>query len=199
MTDQNFEPDHDSGVKGRGLKQAGRLAGAFVGVLALSLGVLIVAVVLFVKWQTQPRSSVGIDSPEIARPKFQAIEDRLSNELTGGTGNVVNNRFYNDDDGTELPETQEVYECDGPESPGEELSIRRKLDGPATQDDYETAVEVLESLPGWSSSSVDADSVEGLTQLMFTHEETGAVVVSLQEKASPPELAFWMMSGCYRE
>ena len=193
MTDQSFEPDHDSGVKGRGLKQAGRLAGAFVGVLALSVGVLIVALVLFAKWQTQPRSSVGIDSPEIARPKFQAIEDRLSSELTGDNGNVVNNRFLN----RGKPNPEEISQCDGRD--GTQYNVRRKLDGPATQDDYETAVEVLESLPGWSSSSIDADSVEGLTQVMFTHEETGAIVVSLQEKASPPELAFWMMSGCYRE
>lgn len=199
MIEQNFEPEHDPGVTGQGLKQAGKLAGAFVGVLALSVVVLVVSLVLFIKWQTQPRSRVGIDSPEVARPKLQAIEDRLSTALTGDSGNFVKSLFYNDDDGTEYPDTQETYQCGGSGGDGEQNNFYRKFDGPATEDDYEIAVEVLESLPGWSSSTIDADPVEGLTQLLFTHDEVGGIEVSLQQKASPPELEFRMMSGCYRE
>lgn len=168
---------------------------AFVGVLVLTGVMLIAILALVIAWQTKPRSSVGIDSSTIARPKLQTIEDRLSVKLTGEDGKLLNNRFNND--GT--PDPEEVYPCDGPNGSGNHLNIRRKLDGPATEDDYATAVEALESLPGWSSSPVDAPPVEGLTELLFTHEEIGGIEISLQQKASPPELAFWMTSYCYRE
>ena len=199
MTHQNSDPIRDSTANGRGLKQAGKLVGLIVGALILIGVALVAALLLLINWQTEPRSSVAIDSPEDARPKFQEIEDRLGMELKGESGKLVNNSFRNGDDGTEVPDTNEDLGCKGPDGAGLQKDIRRKLDGRATEEDFVTAVEVMESLPGWSSTTIEENPVEGLTQRSFTHEAIGGIVVSLQQKASPPELAFWMTSYCYRE
>lgn len=195
MTHQNSDPIRDSTANGRGLKQAGKLVGLIVGALILIGVALVAAIFLLINWQTEPRSSVGIDSPEIARPKLQAIEDRLSVELTGADGNLINNRFDNDGE----PDPEEAFPCKGPDGAGSRNNFRRKLDGAATENDYATVVDVMESLPGWSSAPVDSEPIEGRSRTAFTHEEIGGIVVSLQQKASPPELAFWMTSYCYRE
>lgn len=167
-------------------------------VLGASVVMVLAVIAVYVGWQIVPRSSVGIDSPEAARPRFEELQDQLSVEFAGKPGALVNNRLVFQQ-GTDVPDPEELAECNGPDGPGEYYNVRRKLDRAASEEDYEKAVEFMKSSSGWTVASSDAEPTNGRIATVFTHDEVGGIVVAFQRKASPPEVTFWMTSHCFRE
>ncbi len=189
MSDQTAETQNEPRPKPGSRRRTGKgIAFVVVGV-GVAVTVALAIVVGIIVWQLTPRSSVGIDSPEQAKPKLIMIQDQISDELTD-----KNNEFVNGSSSD-----AEMLSCNGPDGEGATFDVSRSLDREATEEDYEVAVDLMKSLPGWSLDSADAEPDNGLTQTVFTHEEVGGIVVSFQRKASPPRLTLLMSSYCFRE
>lgn len=189
MSDQTVETQNEPLPEPGSLKRAGKGIALVVVCVGVAVTVAIVVFAGIVLWQITPRSSVGIDSPEQAKPKLIMIQNQISNELTAKNGGFVNGRSSD----------AEMLSCNGPDGEGATFDVKRELDHEATEEDYEAAVELMKSLAGWSLDSADAEPKNGLTQTVFTHEEVGGIVVSFQRKASPPRLTLLMSSYCFRE
>lgn len=197
MSYQSFEPKRERPPWRERVRRLGRV-GFVGGGIILGCIVLVVAAGVYFWAQFVPRSSVGIDSPQIAKPKLEGIEQQLSVELTGEEDGLANDSFVYSPTKGKKPDTTELLSCDGPDGSGQSYSISRVLDRPATDEDYATAVNFMKSLSGWSVAFADQKSVDELTATVFTHDEVGGIVVSYNREGTP-SLTFWFDSHCFRD